>query len=177
MNVRRMENIRVLVVDDNQHMIQIVKTLLRGFGMKELYDARDPVDAFDVLRQTPVDIIITDFAMSPINGCEFIRLVRTANDSPNRLVPIIMLSAYSERSKVEAARDVGVNEFCAKPVTANELYRKLCSIVNSARPFVRTSVYFGPDRRRRKNFEYEGEERREGLFGPRTSAPATAAAG
>lgn len=168
-----MEPVRILIVDDNHHMINIVKTILRGFGAKEFHEARDPVDAFDILKNTGIDIVITDYAMEPINGCEFVRLVRTAEDSPNRLMPIIMLTAYSERSRVEEARDVGVNEFCAKPITATDLYKKVCALVNHPRPFVRTSGYFGPDRRRRKLSSYNGAERRESLFGARPGAQAT----
>jgi two-component system, chemotaxis family, chemotaxis protein CheY len=62
-----------------------------------------------------------------------------------------------------------VTEFCAKPVTATELYKKVCAVINTPRPFVRTSVYFGPDRRRRKDDAYSGKERRESLFGAKTS--------
>ena len=98
--------------------------------------------------------------MEILDGTDFVRLVRTGDDSPNPFVPIIMLTAYSERSKVIAARDAGVTEFCCKPVTAKELFRKVRSIVNTPRPFVRTSNYFGPDRRRIKSENYRGPERR-----------------
>ena len=164
MSGRKMDRLRVLIVDDNHHMINIVKTILRGFGIKEFFEARDPVDAFDRLRATHIDMVITDFAMDPIDGCEFVRLIRTADDSPNRYIPIIMLTAYSERPRVEAARDAGINEFCAKPVTAMELYRKVVSLVNAPRPYVRTSGFFGPDRRRHPDDDFEGDNRREGPF-------------
>ncbi len=164
---RMLERLKVLVVDDNHHMINIIKTILRGFEVKDFYDASNAADAFSLIRTTAFDIIITDFAMDPINGCEFIKLIRTAEDSPNHFVPIIMLTAYAEKSKVEQARDAGVTEFCAKPVTATELYRKVCAVINTPRSFIRTSVYFGPDRRRRKDDNYKGKERRENLFGPK----------
>lgn len=167
---RMMERLKVLVVDDNSHMINIIKTILRGFSVKDFYDASDAAQAFKVVSTVSIDLIITDYAMESVNGCEFTKLVRTAEDSPNHFVPVIMLTAYAERSKVEAARDAGVTEFCAKPVTATELYRKIVSIINTPRSFVRTSVYFGPDRRRRTNDHYKGAERREKLFGPK-SAP------
>jgi CheY-like chemotaxis protein len=165
---RGLERLNILLVDDNHHMQNIVKTILRGFGVKEICEADNAAEAFALVRTAPFDLIITDFAMEPVNGCEFTKLVRTASDSPNHFVPVIMLSAYAERSKVEAARDAGVTEFCAKPVTAIELYRKVCAVVNTPRSFVRTSVYFGPDRRRRKTGAYKGEERREALFGPKS---------
>ncbi|HOY76754.1 MAG TPA: response regulator [Hyphomonadaceae bacterium] len=164
---RMLERLKVLVVDDNHHMINIIKTILRGFEVKDFFDASNAADAFSLIRTTPFDLIITDYAMDPINGCEFTKLIRTAEDSPNHFVPIIMLTAYAEKSKVEAARDAGVTEFCAKPVTATELYRKVCTVINTPRSFIRTSVYFGPDRRRRKDDHYKGKERRENLFGPK----------
>lgn len=152
---------RVLVVDDNQHMVNIVKTILRGFGVKEFFDARDPSDAFNLLRSTQIDLIITDYAMEPMDGCQFVRSLRRADDNPIRFIPVIMLTAYSERSRVEGARDAGVNEFCTKPVTAIELYKKVRAITNAPRAFVRTDVYFGPDRRRHSADGFDGEERRD----------------
>ncbi|MEM6627036.1 MAG: response regulator [Pseudomonadota bacterium] len=157
---RNMERLRVLIVDDNHHMINIVKTILRGFGIKEFYEARDAAEAFDIVRSESVDIIVVDYLMDLLDGTDFVRLVRTGDDSPNPYIPIIMLTAYSERSKVESARDAGVTEFCCKPVTAQELYRKVSSVINNPRPFVRTSAYFGPDRRRRQGDAYRGPERR-----------------
>ncbi len=155
-----MERLRVLVVDDNHHMINLVKTILRGFGIKDVQEAHDAVEAFEIMRSTQMDFLIVDIAMEPLNGIEFVTLVRTAEDSPAPYVPIIMLTAYSERSKVMAARDAGATEFCAKPVTATELYRKVAAIVNAPRSFVRTQHFFGPDRRRHKNDAFNGSERR-----------------
>lgn len=166
---RTLERLKVLVVDDNHHMINIIKTILRGFEVKDFFDTSGAAEAFQIIRTTPVDLIITDFAMDPVDGCELTKLIRSAEDSPNHFVPIIMLTAYAERSKVEQARDAGVTEFCAKPVTATELYRKVCSVINTPRSFVRTSVYFGPDRRRRRDENFRGKERRESLFGPKSA--------
>lgn len=164
------ERLRILVVDDNHHMVDIVKTIMRGFGAKEFCDAKTAAEAYGIIKSESVDLVITDYAMEEMNGCDFARLIRLGEDSPNHYLPIIMLTAYSERSKVEAARDAGVSEFCAKPVTAAELYRKVVSIINTPRPFIRTVTYFGPDRRRRKDASYKGQERRTNLFGPRAPA-------
>lgn len=155
------ERLRVLIVDDNHHMINIVKTILRGFGIKHFFDARDAAEAFDVVRHDAIDLIVVDYHMDLLDGTDFIRLVRTADDSPNPFVPIVMLTAYSEKSKVLKARDAGVSEFCCKPVTANELYKKVAGVINKPRAFVRSPTYFGPDRRRKRNPNYSGAERRK----------------
>lgn len=152
---------KVLVVDDNQHMVNIVKTILRGFGVKDFFDARDPSDALDLLRSTQIDLVVTDYAMEPMDGFQFVRSLRRSDDNLIKFIPVIMLTAYSERSRVEGARDAGVNEFCTKPVTAIELYKKVRAIINAPRAFVRTDVYFGPDRRRHSAENFGGEERRD----------------
>lgn len=159
-----LEKLKVFVVDDNHHMTNILKAILRGFGIKDILDASNAYEAFNVFHTTKLDLIITDFAMEPLDGCKLTRMVRADDGGPNRFTPIIMVSAYAERSKIEAARDAGITEFCTKPVTATELYRKISATVNSPRPFVRTSLYAGPDRRRRKNHQHEGQERREGIL-------------
>ena len=164
-----LSRLRVLIVDDNHHMINIVKTILRGFGIKDYFEARDAAEAFDIVPSAEVDLIIVDFLMNLLDGIDFIRLVRTAADSPNPYVPIIMLTAYSERTKVEAARDAGTTEFCCKPVTTSELYRKVASVINHPRPFVRTALYFGPDRRRRSAKAYTGPERRKSAAASKAS--------
>lgn len=158
--------VRVLIVDDNGYMLTILRTILHGFGIKQIYESRDPADAFDMVRSDAVDIIITDYQMEILDGLDFVRLVRTADDSPNPLVPIIMLSAYSERSRVEAARDAGVTEFCCKPVTAKEMFAKIAAVINEPRPFIRNKHYFGPDRRRQdpETSTYKGKERRKAML-------------
>ncbi|MFT3996631.1 MAG: response regulator [Asticcacaulis sp.] len=157
-----LERVRFLVVDDNTHMIHIVKTILRGFGATHVFEARDAGDAFQRLRNDAIDIVIVDFMMEVLDGVEFVHMVRNSSDSANRYIPVIMLTAHSERSRVTRARDAGVNEFCAKPVTALELYKKVSAVINKPRPFIKTQTYFGPERRRKQDSKYNGPERREG---------------
>jgi DNA-binding response OmpR family regulator len=90
-------------------------------------------------------------------------MIRTNEDSPNHFLPIIMITGHSERSRVNAARDAGVNEFLVKPVTAKGLMERLSLIVNRPRNFVKSKHYFGPDRRRRPDPNFSGEERRKDL--------------
>jgi CheY-like chemotaxis protein len=155
-----LDRIRVLIVDDNHHMINIVRTILRGFGIKDTLEARDASEAFELFRSSAVDLVIVDYQMDFMDGLDFIRLVRTAKDSRHALVPIIMLTAHSERKRVESARDAGVTEFCCKPITAFELYRKVAAVVNHNRPFISAPNFKGPDRRRRVNPDFQGPERR-----------------
>ncbi|KAF0110629.1 MAG: Chemotaxis protein CheYIII [Rhodospirillaceae bacterium] len=157
-----LERLNFLIVDDNKHMRALVKTILHALGSKNVTEAADGADAFKELRVFPADIIICDWNMSPLDGMDFVRLVRTGKDSPNPFVPLIMLTGHTELSRVMEARDAGVHEFLAKPISAKGLYSRIRSIIEHPRPFVRTSTYFGPDRRRRQ-IEWKGKERRRAV--------------
>ena len=143
-----LENVRVLVLDDNRHMRSLVKSILHALGVKEICEASDAPEAFKELQHFHADMIIADWYMEPLDGLDFVRLVRTAKDSPNPYVPIIMLTGYTEYQRVCEARDAGVNEFLAKPISAKALYMRFASIIDNPRAFIRTKTYFGPDRRR-----------------------------
>lgn len=156
-----LQGLKFLVVDDNEHMCFLVRTILRSLGVVDTRDCRDGFAAYEELRQFPADIVICDWDMAPLNGLEFTRMVRTTGDSPNAFVPIIMLTGYTEKQRVVEARDAGINEFLAKPISAKTLYGRVRSIIEFPRPFIRAQGYFGPDRRRRRDPNYEGPERRQ----------------
>lgn len=156
-----LEKVRFLIVDDNVHMLNIVKTILRGFGAIYVFEARDGHEALFRLKHDAIDILVLDYVMGEEDGVDFLRHLRTSADSPAPYVPVIMLTAHSEKNRVEAARDAGASEFCAKPVTAAEMLRKVAAVIDKPRPFIRTETYFGPDRRRRDDPNFRAEERRK----------------
>jgi CheY-like chemotaxis protein len=154
------ETLRVLLVDDNQHMRAIVTAVLAGVGVKQVRETRDGIEALEALRDWPADLALVDFQMSPMDGVEFTRMVRNAPDSKNPYLPIIMMTGHSEKSRVFEARDAGVTEFVAKPLTAKAVLDRINAVIYRPRPFVRTAGYFGPDRRRRDDPNFAGPWRR-----------------
>lgn len=155
------ERLNFLIVDDNKHMCTLVKTILNAFGVRNVVEAVDGADAFKVLKHFPADIIICDWVMQPLDGLDFVRLVRTGKDSPNPYVPVIMLTGHTEMHRVVEARDAGVSEFLAKPVSPKKLYARIRSIIEHQRSYIKTKTYFGPDRRRQNLASYKGGERRK----------------
>jgi CheY-like chemotaxis protein len=157
-----LETLRVLLADDNPHMRSIVMTLLQSFGVSEIREAGDGGQALDVLRRWAPDLVIVDFRMAPMDGVEFTRRVRRGSDGADPCLPIIMMTGHSAKARVEEARDAGVTEFIVKPLTAKTLLNRLYAVIHRPRPFVRTEIYFGPDRRRRDDAGYSGPRRRAG---------------
>ncbi|WP_020184591.1 response regulator [Methylopila sp. 73B] len=152
--------LRILVVDDNAHMRRIVRTLLHGFGAREVYEAEDGASGLEMFTTHLPDIIIVDWAMPIFDGVELTHMIRKPDSAINPYVPIIMLTGHSEKSRVIRARDAGVTEFLCKPISAKALHQRLLNCVLNPRPFIKTRDYFGPDRRRSMSPNYNGPERR-----------------
>lgn len=148
-----------LIVDQNKLSTQIIRDILAMLEVTRVRSFTSVERARNVLRGEPVDIIITEYYMEPENGIDLIDWVRTASDSPDRMTPIIMLTANSEEEYVMRARDRGVTEFLAKPFNVEGLYRRLVAVIARPRAFVNVDGYFGPDRRRRQ-VDYDGPDRR-----------------
>jgi len=100
------------------------------------------------MRGDDVDFLICDLVMEPFDGLALTRLVRRSAKSPNTAVPIIMLTGASDVGRMNEARDAGVTEFVAKPVSPKALLIRLKHTLENPRPFVRFQSYVGPDRRR-----------------------------
>jgi CheY-like chemotaxis protein len=156
----RFERLKILAVDDNAHMRKLVVTILQAFGVHQIFEAENGDRAWASLRENNPDVLVLDWMMEGMSGLELARMIRTNPQAPNPFVPIIMLTGYTSLDHVRQARDAGVNEFIAKPVAAKTMMARLVSVIEHPRPFVRTTAYFGPCRRRRANEEYKGPERR-----------------
>jgi CheY-like chemotaxis protein len=153
--------LRFLVIDDNPFMRKVVKALLHGFGTREVLEAEDGATGLEAFMTHSPDIILLDWEMPILDGLEVTRLIRQPTTSVNPFAPIIMVSGHAEKRRVIMARDAGVNEFLAKPVSSKGLYDRILGVVAFPRPFIRTKSYFGPDRRRGASNNYGGTDRRK----------------
>ena len=154
-------NLKFLILDKNQFMRKILRDLLRSFHVRTIKEVNDGGDGLKELRSFKPDIILTEWEMRPIDGIEFARIIRNAQDVYDRFVPIIMVTAHSQIGRIKQARDSGINEFLVKPISARALYSRITSLIENPRAFVEMNLYFGPDRRRHKPSVLGFPERRE----------------
>ena len=154
------DRLSFLVVDDNSHMRRLVRSLLHGFGSRQVYEAEDGAAGLEGVENYNPDILITDWAMPIFDGLELMQMIRNPDSCKNAYIPIIMLTGHAEKDRVIQARNYGVTEFLCKPISAKSLYDRIFSIVLNPRPFIKTPKYFGPDRRRLEDTNYQGEDRR-----------------
>lgn len=156
----RYDLLKILLVDDNQYMRVLLAEILRAIGVKDIYEANDGVEGLQMLRDHTIDVVMTDLSMQPLDGIDFVRLLRTSPESRNPMTPVVMITGHSTFARVNEARDAGVSEFLAKPLTARGVIERLHQAVNHPRNFVRAPGYFGPDRRRRQDPVFKGPYRR-----------------
>lgn len=150
----------ILVVEDSGFMVKLLKTICRGLAVGTVQECLDSKKVIPALQEFQPDVVFLDLEMPGIDGLEIARQIRKGEDSPNPFIPIIMVTAHTKKVNVEQARDAGVTEFLAKPVSAKSVYERLATCIEAPRPFIKTGGYYGPDRRRHDNEPYDGPERR-----------------
>jgi two-component system chemotaxis response regulator CheY len=154
------ERISLLIADPSKYMRTLLVGLARSFGFRTIYEAADGTAALNLMRERHIDIVLMDGPMTPMDGYAFTKQVRTSPESPNPFLPIVMVSAHTEISQIKRAREAGITEFLAKPISSKTLLVRICSVIDHQRAFVRSSNFVGPDRRRHVDQAYAGPERR-----------------
>jgi two-component system chemotaxis response regulator CheY len=116
----------ILVVDDYNTMIRIIRNLLKQLGFADIDEANDGTIALDKLRGKRYGLVISDWNMEPMSGFELLRQVR-ADPGLNK-TPFIMVTAESKTENVIAAKKAGVNNYIVKPFNAQTLKTKIDAV-------------------------------------------------
>ena len=116
-------SIPVLVVDDYNTMIRIIRNLLKQLGFQDIDDAADGSAALGKMREKKYGLVISDWNMEPMTGYELLKEVRA--DPGLSKTPFIMVTAESKTENVIAAKKAGVNNYIVKPFNAQTLKTKI----------------------------------------------------
>jgi CheY-like chemotaxis protein len=138
----------ILIVDDNPYSRKMLRMMLINLGAKMIYEAADGVAALELVRAADPDLMILDWEMPMLTGAHVMRIVRSPGVIPRPDLPIIMLTAHGQRSRVNAALALGVNEFLVKPVSPKTLQDRLMSVLVNPRPMVQIDGHYVPRPRR-----------------------------
>ena len=155
-----LSSLTVLLVEDSPFMRSLLTNSLRVLGVGTIITkdhGGEAIEFLKLVKEDPmkagcqgVDIVLSNWQMSPVDGMMLLRWVRRHKDSPDRFVPFIIISAFSGKARVAKAREMGVSEFLTKPFTIKSVCDKIILTIEKQRQFVHTAAYFGPDRRRQK---------------------------
>ena len=117
----------ILVVDDYQTMVRIIRNLLKQLGFENVDDASDGNAAIAKMRDKKYGLVISDWNMEPMTGLDLLREVRS--DGALKSMPFLMVTAESKTENVLAAKQAGVDNYIVKPFNAETLKGKLESVL------------------------------------------------
>ena len=115
----------ILIVDDYNTMIRIIRNLLRQLGFEQIDDANDGSSALAKMRSRQYGLVISDWNMEP-TGYDLLQVVR--NDPELAGTPFIMVTAESKTQNVIAAKKAGVSNYIVKPFNAQTLKNKIDAV-------------------------------------------------
>ena len=121
------KNINILIVDDYQIMLRIVRSLLTQLGFNNIDEASDGSSAITKIQEKKYDLIISDWNMENITGLDLLKNVRGNETTKN--IPFIMVTAESKVENVIAAKQAGVSNYIVKPFNTETLKEKLVSVL------------------------------------------------
>lgn len=139
-----LQELKVLVVDDRRAVRQALEQFLREMSVETVELAEDGADAIKKLRDFPADLVICDLHMVPLDGIEFTRLLRSAEDSPNPDLPVLILTANPTVAQLRNVLGAGANDFMFKPIKLDSLRRKIQGLFARPMVFVRDGRYPKP---------------------------------
>lgn len=142
-----LEQASVLLVDDNPQALDILASIIQGFGVREQIRCASALDATEILKRRMVDLILVDCAMPEMDGYDFVKWLRRETPAPTCMTPVIMLTGHAAPSKVHKSRDCGASFVVTKPLTPGVLLQRILWLANDEREFVKAPNYVGPDRR------------------------------
>lgn len=120
-----LRTLKILIIDDTINMLTLMKSMLGRIGITQIETVSDAPSGFDRLSIFPADIVIVDWQMEPLDGHDFVRLIRTDSKTKDRQIGLFIASGLPEQQRVRAAMKAGADDFMAKPFSTNVLRDKI----------------------------------------------------
>jgi two-component system, chemotaxis family, chemotaxis protein CheY len=123
-------NMAILVVDDYNTMVRIIRKLLKQIGYENVDEASNGEEALAKIKAKTYGLIISDWNMEPMTGFDLLKHVRA--DEGTAKTPFILVTAESKPENVLAAQKAGVSSYLVKPFSAPVLKEKIDSVLTAA---------------------------------------------
>lgn len=123
-----MKDIRILVVDDFDTMIRIIKNILSDLGYEDIRTARNGLMAIQILEKERIDFIISDWNMPIMNGLTLLKTVRATPEWAE--IPFLMVTAEAEKEHIFEAIQAKVDQYIIKPFNGEMLAAKIKFALN-----------------------------------------------
>jgi len=117
-----LKTLKVLVVEDEKSIADLLKSAIGDYFLR-FEISHDGKDGIAKCKSFKPDFIITDIMIPKLNGLQMAKEIKNFAD-----IPVIVLSAYSDKEKLLTAIDIGVVKYFIKPFDPDELLEYLCTL-------------------------------------------------
>jgi two-component system, chemotaxis family, chemotaxis protein CheY len=126
-----MTTMNVVIVDDSAAIRKILRRVLlqTEIAIGEIHEAGDGQDAVRILKDNPVNLILSDINMPNMDGIELLRTIK--NNSEWAHLPVLMITTEGGQAKVMEALQLGAAGYVRKPFTADQLKEKIIGVVGT----------------------------------------------
>lgn len=128
-----LSSLRVLLIDDEAFMRQLMVRLLQEIGVKETVAVENGQQGLENIREKGkrFDLVICDLEMPTMSGVEFVRTLRAEPEERNPRVPVIVLTGHGRPERVIETVELGIHDFLVKPVSRQLLELRMCKAITS----------------------------------------------
>ena len=119
----------ILIVDDYQAMVRIIRNLLLQLGFEQIDEAHDGQTALARLQERAYGLVISDWNMEPMSGLELLQRVRAHPRLKD--LPFIMVTAENRDERIALAHEAGVSGYVVKPFNAHTLGQRIASVIGA----------------------------------------------
>jgi two-component system chemotaxis response regulator CheY len=123
-------HVHVLIIEDSSFVRTLVKKILLDMGVREIQEAEDGSTGLKLCEQKPPDVILCDLSMEPMDGFEFVRLLREHEKHSLRNIPVVVLTTHAEADFVQQAMRCGIEAYLLKPASPGVVKERLTRVLS-----------------------------------------------
>ncbi|HEY5597557.1 MAG TPA: response regulator [Kiloniellales bacterium] len=122
-------NMNVLIVDDIEAMLRVLRNLLKQLNFRNIDQAANGSEALAKLRAGDFGLVISDWQMEPMTGIDLVREMRA--DKKLKHLPFVMVTAETQKDRLAVAKQAGVDTTIIKPLTTDSLRKTLVGVLGN----------------------------------------------
>jgi two-component system chemotaxis response regulator CheY len=123
-------HVHVMIIEDSSFVRTLVKKILLDLGVREIREAEDGSTGLQLCEQKPPDVILCDLSMEPMDGLEFVRLLRQHEKHALQTIPVIVLTTHAEADFVQQAMRCGIEAYLLKPASPSMVKERLTRVLS-----------------------------------------------
>ena len=125
------EDVKVLIVEDEVHTRAMIRSMLRQIGINNAMEASDGKAGLTEIARTRPTLVLCDVHMQPVDGRQFLKMVRATKVYWVKNIPVIFRAADAKPETVKLAKELQVDGYLVKPVNVGDLKARIDAVLKN----------------------------------------------